>query len=44
MNLVKTVRSGKRSARAVTTGKTRSIHGVAQGPSDEKIRCMSMQR
>ena len=33
---VKTVRSGYRLAMLVTTGSTRSIHGVAHGPSGEK--------
>ena len=31
-------------ASAATTGKTPSIHGVGQGPSAEKIRCMSTHR
>jgi hypothetical protein len=31
-------------ASAAATGKTLSIHGVGQGPSAEKIRCMSTHR
>jgi hypothetical protein len=44
MNRVKTVLSGRRLASAAVTGKTLSIHGLGQGPSAEKIRCMSTQR
>ena len=31
-------------SRAAATGKTLSIQGVGQGPSAEKIRCISKQR
>ena len=44
MKRVNTVRAGKRPAISATTGSTRSIHGVGQGPSAEKIRCMSTHR
>src|SRR5437660_2599456 len=44
MNRVNTVRSGWRAAKSATIGSTRSIHGVVQGPSAEKMRCMSTQR
>ena len=44
MKRVNTVRSGKRSTIARTTGSTRSIQGVAHGPSEEKMRCMSTHR
>jgi hypothetical protein len=44
MNRVNTVRSGHLSAMRVTVGSTRSIHGVGHGPSDENMRCISMQR
>ena len=44
MKRVKTVRSGWRVASATATGKTLSIQGVGQGPSAEKIRCISTQR
>jgi hypothetical protein len=40
MKRVKIVRSGNRLATSTTTGSTRSIHGVAHGPSAEKMRCM----
>ena len=44
MKRVNTVRSGNRSAIADTTGSTRASHDVGQGPSGEKMRCMSTQR
>src|SRR4051794_11627635 len=44
MKGVNTVRSGCRLANSVTTGSTRSIHGVGHGPSVEKSRCISTQR
>src|SRR5947209_13917393 len=44
MKRVNTVRSGWRAAKSATTGSTRSIHGVVQGPSGEKMRCISTHR
>src|SRR5690242_17605640 len=44
MKRVKTVRSGCRFASSAAMGSTRSIHGVGQGPSGEKSRCMSTHR
>ena len=41
---VNTVRAEWRLANSVTTGSTRFIHGVGQGPSAEKRRCISTQR